>query len=198
LKVQNLDFASIFTPSEGLQPSNLPPFEKPMDIIEKPPMMQPQRKVSVDINKPIIHEIPIKIDRMKSFAPAVEEKNIFRYKIRRRIGRQGRAYIDKIFPEDDSAFKILPTEHIQRLPGMRIPNLQPDATEKVPTKELHDIYSKKFKKFQEVYPFPDSDEDNDLAEFTKILKKNISNSFKNFLKQKKILILTSIISDVVL
>ena len=36
-----------------------------------------------------------------------------------------------------------------------------------------------------MYPFPDSDEDKDLAEFNKILKKNLSISFKNYLKKKR-------------
>ena len=36
-----------------------------------------------------------------------------------------------------------------------------------------------------MYPFPDSDEDNDLVEFNKTLKKNISISFKNYIKQKR-------------
>jgi hypothetical protein len=186
-KVSTLDFPVINTdifPSSVGGASNQMIIEKPADLKEFPIIQRPQMPTPLNDSRKSL-ELPIKQhERVKTNPPAVEEKNIFKYKIRKRFGRQGRVYLDKIVLDDD-ALKPLPNDiHSRIIPRISL-NLPSDVMEKLPQKELYDIYSRKFSKYQEVYPFADSDDDNDLSEFTKQLKKNLSSSFKNFQKTRR-------------
>jgi len=156
--------------------------EKPQEMVEKT-IPLPKKMMPIEPSKPPSLEVPLKRES-KSFAPTVEEKNIFRYKLRKRFGRQGRILIDKIFLDDELPIRIFTNEGISRMTVGKTPTLPSEVVEKIPHRELHDIYANKTKRYQEVYPFVDSDDDNDLQEFTKSLKKHTANNFRNFLKRK--------------
>lgn len=125
-----------------------------------------------------------------------EEKNIWRYKLRRRYDRYGRIVIDKIFEEDENDYtthhrdfyeknfeekdSILTYEIVDK-----IHNRKRLAAFSYPLENLHSLYVNKFTKFNQIYPFNDSDDDQDLQEFNRILKKNLANNFRAFIKQRK-------------
>ena len=50
--------------------------------------------------------------------------------------------------------------------------------------KLHDLYVDKYQKYSEIYPFNDSDDDPDLQEFNRHIKK-MAIGFKNFTKQRR-------------
>jgi len=182
-RIQNLDFPSVIYPAESLSMNNVGLFiERPQEMVEKT-IPLPKKMMPIEPSKPPSLEVPLKRES-KSFAPTVEEKNIFRYKLRKRFGRQGRILIDKIFLDDELPIRVFTNEGISRMTVGKTPTLPSEVVEKIPHRELHDIYANKFKRYQEVYPFGDSDDDNDLQEFTKSLKKHTANNFRNFLKRK--------------
>lgn len=55
---------------------------------------------------------------------------------------------------------------------------------------LNALYENKYRKIEDVYPFVDSDDDKDLAEFSRTMKKSLS-SFKTFQKQRRSSILAT-------
>jgi len=130
-----------------------------------------------------------------SLAP--EEKNIFRYKIRKRFDRYGRPVIDKIFDEDENDYTTHNKEFYDREFQQRTPVLTSEVVERLhngkggskdPNHEyenLHEMYADRFTKFREIYPFIDSDDDMDLSEYSKQVKKNVASSFKTFLKTRR-------------
>ena len=64
--------------------------------------------------------------------PPIEEKNIFRYKIRKRIDRAGRILLEKIFADDEFMIKDFENERTLRAPCIRYPTLPSEILEKIP------------------------------------------------------------------
>mgnify|MGYP000958474327 CR=1 len=118
-------------------------------------------------------------------------KNILRYKIRRRLSRQGRIVIDKVpvtgdEPQLDHAYDLLPKRKIVKLDdyGTGILNYFYEQCLIIAMKGLNVLYDQKYRKMEDIYPFADSDDDKELTEFAKAIKRT-GFLFKNFQKQKR-------------
>jgi hypothetical protein len=107
--------------------------------------------------------------------------------------------LEKIFEEDENDYTTHNKEYYETQFEQRIPILTSEVVEKLhngkggtkdPNHEyenLHELYADRFKKYSDIYPFVDSDDDQDLAEFTKQIKRNISNNFKTFMRQRRVI-----------
>lgn len=127
----------------------------------------------------------------------IEEKNIFKYKLRKRYDRFGRVVLEKIFEEDDSDFTIHHKDYFEKQfePNTKVLTSEVldklhngKGTSKDTAREfepIQELYVERFSGFAEIYPFGDSEDDQDLQEFSKQIKRNLQQNFKNFLRQKK-------------
>lgn len=125
-----------------------------------------------------------------------EEKNIFKYRIRKRLDRFNRVVLERIFEEDENSYYAHHKDYYEKTSEQKEPLLTNDVVDKIHNSikflklanildNLHDLYVSRFSKYTEIYPFNDSDDDQDLSEFTKQIKKNLANNFRTFLRQKK-------------
>jgi hypothetical protein len=130
--------------------------------------------------------------------PTFEEKSIMRYVVRRRIGRQKRILLEKIFEEDESNTGLF--VHPKDYYAMTSPHqeilITPEVAQKLPSSKflnkldinlidnLRQLYVNRFEKFRDICPFNDSEEENDMTESTKMIK-TLATNFKNFMKQRR-------------
>ena len=130
--------------------------------------------------------------------PTFEEKSILRYVIRRRIGRQKRILLEKIFDEDETNTNLF--VHPKDYYAMDSPHkeimITPEVAQKLPNRKslvklyinsidnLRQLYLNRFEKFRDICPFNDSEEENDMTESTKMIK-SLATNFKNFMKQRR-------------
>mmetsp|Transcript_34202 Transcript_34202/g.30935 ORF Transcript_34202/g.30935 Transcript_34202/m.30935 type:complete len:95 (+) Transcript_34202:1606-1890(+) len=93
--------------------------------------------------------------------------------------------LERIFQEDEHDYTAHHKDYYRRNYSQRPKLITPEVADKLHNESLHPLYSQRFQKYNSLYPFNDSDDDQDLAEFTKNIKKNLANSFKAFQKSKK-------------
>lgn len=79
------------------QPSQFLPIQEPIHPVLPSPISRTPRQQSVPAPLPIKKQLPPVIQH-----PTFEEKSILRYVVRRRIGRQKRILLEKIFEEDET------------------------------------------------------------------------------------------------
>lgn len=160
-------------------PSYGPPVTRPSTFQTFPPA-ETSRAERRPITVPLQKEVP------QQLIPAQpEEKNIFKYRIRKRVDRFNRVVLERIFEEDENSFYAHHKDYYEKTSEQKEPLLTTDVVDKIHNNNLHDLYVSRFSKYTDIYPFNDSDDDQDLSEFTKQIKKNLANNFRTFLRQKK-------------
>jgi hypothetical protein len=179
IKIQNLDLL----PGQAEQLASPPSMDKTI--------MEDDKRGRIDLSRV----------RSTTAVPVVpgqhEDKNIFKYKLRKRYDRFGRVVLEKMFEEDENDFTVHNKEYYEKQFEQRIPLLTSEVVDKLHNgkgaskdsaheyETVHELYVDRFSKYSDIYPFMDSDDDQDLQEFTKQIKKNTATNFRTFLRQKK-------------
>jgi len=159
---------SIVQPNVVFQP------EMPVTRFERHRSSQPQQ-----VNQGMMQS-QIKAPQM----PTIEEKNIKKFMLHRRIGRQKRILLDRVFEdEDETSLYTRPAEFYSNGRMEEEALIAPEISSKLPTKNLKDLYVKRFGKFRDICPFNDSGDESEVVE-DKLLK-NVANNFKAFQRQRR-------------
>ena len=130
--------------------------------------------------------------------PPIDEKSVERFILQRRIGRQKRILLDRIFEEDENSLFSHPRDFYHVRPKQKELKISAEVSQKLQTSSLFnhlrennsfldslkELYLARFGKFSEICPFNDSEEENEINESTKMIK-NLANNFKMFVKQRR-------------
>lgn len=187
-KVSALELPSVSDPTSMILE---PPLKMPdtksdeLNLIPTPTDMQRTRSIQfTHIAHPIIPVGPASIPVPQKPKQMPEDKNIDKFRLQRRQGRQKRILLDRLFEEDENSLTALPRDFYYASKSKPETFITSEVSQKLTNGNLMDIYLSRFGKFRDICPFNDSEEENDINESTKMIK-NMGNNFKNFLKQRR-------------
>jgi len=158
-------------------PYNPPVLNKPID---KPVTIFPDISDPLKLKKMSIPPV----EQLIKVKPPVDEKSIDKFILRRRIGRQKRILLDRIFEEDENSLYSHPRDFYQVEHRQKNLLLSGDVSQKLANNNLKDLYFARFGKFSDICPFNDSEEESEINESTKMIK-TLASNFKIFVKQRR-------------
>jgi len=187
-KVATLDLPSSDTTAMSIEApqKHVEPKQDDLNLIPIPM----DRRGSMSFSQPthVTHPIqpvqPVVMPVQQKPKPVQEEKNIDKFRLQRRQGRQKRILLDRLFEEDENSLTALPRDFYYASKNRPDTFITSEISSKLSNGNLMDIYLSRFGKYRDICPFNDSEEDNDINESTKMIK-NMGNNFKNFLKQRR-------------
>jgi len=180
---QNILMIASGEPGAEMEQEKVPNYGAPVARPTSFPQQFPPTETLRTERRPI--QGPIKEQPQPVVQAQPEEKNIFKYRLRKRLDRFNRVVLERIFEEDENSYYAHHKDYYEKTSEQKEPILTNEVVDKIHNTNLHDLYVSRFSKYTEIYPFNDSDDDQDLSEFTKQIKKNLANNFRTFLRQKK-------------
>jgi hypothetical protein len=164
---------------ESLAQPNLAPFQPEMPVTRLERHRSSQQPQNVNQQAIIQNQI-----KAAAQIPVVEEKNLKKFMLHRRIGRQKRILLDRVFEEeeDNTLFRYPEDFYSTRMEEEAL--IAPEVSQRLPTKNLRDLYVRRFGKFRDICPFNDSGDESEAIEENKLIK-NVANNFKAFQRQRR-------------